>query len=60
MTKAEQRAKAFSYGMKKLSSHSRNYIQTLTHVLFIAEQPALFPVPEEKYFEKGGKRRNDL
>ncbi|MDR2716552.1 MAG: hypothetical protein LBB89_00605 [Treponema sp.] len=48
MTKAEWRIKDFSSGIKKLSNHSRNYIRQLTHVLFLVEQPPVYPVPEKK------------
>ena len=48
MTKEEQRLRDFSSGMKKLGNDSRDYIQKLTHVLFLVEQPPNYPVFEKK------------
>ena len=55
MTDAEQRLVDFSSGMKKLGNDSRNYIHKLTHVLFLVEQPPVYPVLEAKFAELGDK-----
>ena len=46
MTKAEQRLRDFSSGMKKLGNDSRDYIHKLTRVLFFVEKPPVCPVAE--------------
>ena len=48
MTEAEHRIRAFSLGMKKLGNDSRNYLHKLAHVLFLVEQPPVYPVLEKK------------
>lgn len=48
MTKAEQRIRDFSSGMKKLSENSRNYIYELTYTLSLVKQTPAFLFLEEK------------
>ena len=53
MTKAEERIRDFSSGMKKLGSDSRDYLRKLAHVLFLVEQPPVCPVAERDSSERG-------
>jgi len=53
MTKEQRRIRDFSSGIKKLGDESRNYIGKLTQVMFLIEQPPVFPVFEKK--QKQGK-----
>jgi hypothetical protein len=48
MTKTERRIRDFSSGIRKLGNHSRNYIHQITHVLFLVEQPPVYPVVKKK------------
>jgi len=48
LTKAEQRIKDFSSGIKKLSGNSQDYMHKLTHVLLLVEQLPIAPTAVEK------------
>ena len=52
MTKAEQRIRCFTSGMKKLGNDSRDYIHKLAHVLFLVEQPPVCPVTDGDFSER--------
>jgi hypothetical protein len=51
MSKAERRIRDFSYGIKKLSENSRNYIYELTYNLSLVNQSSAYLLLEKKYPE---------
>jgi len=53
MTKAERRIKNFSSGLKKLGNDNQNYIQKITHDLFLIEKSTACSVLVKKNTELG-------
>jgi hypothetical protein len=48
VTKTERQIRDFSSGMRKLSDNNLNYIQKLTHVLFMVEHLPVYSGPWRK------------
>jgi len=56
----KKRINAFSSGIKKLSYDSRNYIQELTQILFLIEQPPVYPISDKKSIKRKNTRMSCL
>jgi hypothetical protein len=51
MTKTKRRINDFSSGIRKLNNKSLSYINKLTQILFMVEQPPVYPGLEKKAHE---------